>query len=286
MLKHPHVGFNTVDTFEGEMIEIKRWVFWRAVAAEFVGMLLFIFVGISAIIGKVENNDKQEMVAQELKVSLAFALAIATLAQSLGHISGAHLNPAVTLGLLVSCQISAVRCVCYILAQMLGAIAASAIVNGFRRSESLGVNKLNGVTAGQGFIIEFLATLQLVLCVIAVTDKRRSDVKGTAPLAIGLSVGLGHFAAISFTGCGINPARSFGPAVTRSEMENHWVYWLGPMCGGIAAALIYDFLLYPRAQTFSVRRHVLLYGPEGENDAVEIPEEGNSTPGPSQWPKH
>ncbi len=84
------------------------------------------------------------MVAQELKVSLALALAIATLAQSLGHISGAHLNPAGSLGLLVSCQISAFRCIRYILAQMLGAAAASAIVNKSRRGESLGVNKVRG----------------------------------------------------------------------------------------------------------------------------------------------
>ncbi|XP_060900922.1 aquaporin-1-like [Labrus mixtus] len=263
------------------MTEIKSWPFWRAVAAEFVGMLLFIFIGLSAIVGK-----PSIAVVQELKVSLAFALAIATLAQSLGHISGAHLNPAVTLGLLVSSQISALRCVGYILAQMLGAVAASAIVNGFPSSGNLGVNKLSdNVSVGQGFIIEFLATLQLVLCVIAVTDKRRRDVTGSAPLAIGLSVGLGHFAAISFTGCGINPARSFGPALIKSAMENHWVYWLGPMCGGIAASLIYDFLLYPRTNTLRSRRNVLLHGPEDENDDAEIIEGGNSNPGPSQWPK-
>lgn len=125
------------------MKEIKSWAFWRAVAAEFVGMFLFIFIGIAAIIGKDKNKVEKEDVAQELKVSLAFALAIATLAQSLGHISGAHLNPAVTLGLLVSCQISALRCVCYILAQMLGAVAASAVMNGYSPN-SLGVNKVRG----------------------------------------------------------------------------------------------------------------------------------------------
>lgn len=126
------------------MTEIKSWVFWRAVAAEFVGMLLFIFIGLSAIVGKDKLGVPGAAVAQELKVALAFALAIATLAQSLGHISGAHLNPAVTLGLLVSCQISVLRSICYILAQMLGAVAASAIVNGFRSSNSLGVNKVRG----------------------------------------------------------------------------------------------------------------------------------------------
>ncbi|XP_040911021.1 aquaporin-1-like [Toxotes jaculatrix] len=270
------------------MSEIRTLAFWRAVAAEFVGMLLFIFIGLSAIIGK-DNLDVKENaqdLAQELKVSLAFALAIATLVQSLGHISGAHLNPAVTLGLLVSSQISILRCVCYILAQMLGAVAASAIVNGYSHPESLGVNQLNKVTAGQGFVIEFLATFQLVLCVLAVTDKRQTNVKGFAPLAIGLSVGLGHFAAISFTGCGINPARSFGPALIRRQMQNHWIYWLGPMCGGIAAALIYDFLLCPRVPDFRTRRNVLLHGTENENETAEITGEDNSSPGPSQWPKH
>lgn len=128
------------------MTEVKSWAFWRAVAAEFVGMLLFILIGLSSIVGIGLGNDKNQMIAQEIKVSLAFALAIATLAQSLGHISGAHLNPAVTLGLLVNSQISALRCAFYILAQMLGAIAASAVVNGYKPGESLGVNAVRGCT--------------------------------------------------------------------------------------------------------------------------------------------
>lgn len=106
--------------------------------AEFVGMLLFIVFGLTAIIG--QPTAGLSIISQEVKVSLAFALAIATLAQSLGHISGAHLNPAVTLGLLVSSQISFLRCICYILAQMLGAVTASAIVNSFVSGGSLGVN--------------------------------------------------------------------------------------------------------------------------------------------------
>lgn len=126
------------------MTEVKSWGFWRAVAAEFVGMLLFIFICLSAIVGESASLVPGAKVALELKISLAFALAIATLAQTLGHISGAHLNPAVTLGLLVSSQISILRCVCYILAQMLGAVAASAIVNGFAPRSCLGVNQVRG----------------------------------------------------------------------------------------------------------------------------------------------
>ncbi|XP_029931156.1 aquaporin FA-CHIP-like [Myripristis murdjan] len=247
------------------MREFKSKAFWRAVLAELVGMTLFIFLSITAAIGNSNNSHPD----QEVKVSLAFGLAIATLAQSLGHISGAHLNPAVTLGMLASCQISVFKAIMYIIAQMLGSALASGIVYGVRpaNNTSLGVNSLStGVTPSQAVGIELLATFQLVLCVIAVTDKRRRDVTGSAPLAIGLSVCLGHLAAISYTGCGINPARSFGPALITNNFADHWVYWVGPMCGGVAAALIYDFLLSPKFDDFPDRMKVLVSGPVGDYD--------------------
>ncbi|KAG5842142.1 aquaporin-1-like [Anguilla anguilla] len=246
------------------MKELKSKAFWRAVLAELLGMTLFIFLSIAAAIGNPNNSNPD----QEVKVSLAFGLSIATLAQSLGHISGAHLNPAVTLGMLASCQISMLKAVMYIVAQMLGASVASGIVYGVRPEgvTALGLNSLNKITPSQGVGVELLATFQLVLCVIATTDKRRRDVTGSAPLAIGLSVALGHLTAISFTGCGINPARSFGPAVILGDFSDHWVYWVGPMCGGVAAALVYDFLLHPKFDDFPERMKVLVSGPDGDYD--------------------
>lgn len=121
------------------MREFKSKNFWRAVLAELVGMTLFIFLSISAAIGNKDNPD------QEVKVSLTFGLAIATLAQSLGHISGAHLNPAVTLGMLASCQISVFKAFMYIVAQMLGSALASGIVYGTRPSDTaaLGLNSVS-----------------------------------------------------------------------------------------------------------------------------------------------
>lgn len=123
------------------MREFKSKAFWRAVLAELVGMTLFIYLSISTAIGN-PNNTKPD---QEVKVSLAFGLAIATLAQSLGHISGAHLNPAVTLGMLASCQISVFKAVMYIVAQMLGSALASGIVFGTRPdgTHTLGVNAVS-----------------------------------------------------------------------------------------------------------------------------------------------
>ncbi|XP_063076784.1 aquaporin-1-like [Engraulis encrasicolus] len=238
--------------------EAKTWAFWRAVLAEMVGMLLFIFIGITAAIGNHNNSGPD----QEVKVALAFGLAIATLVRTLGHVSGAHLNPAVTLGLLASCKISVLRAVFYIVAQMVGSVAASAIVVGLRPTSlnALGLNELNGVTPVQGFGVEFLLTLQLVLCVISSTDERRYDVGNSAPLAIGLSVGLAHLGGISYTGCGINPARSFGPAVILQSFNNHWVYWAGPMSAAVVAALIYDLILCPKIGDLAERLKVLCDG--------------------------
>lgn len=125
------------------MTEFKCKAFWRAVLAEFVGMTLFIYLSISSAIGN-KNNSSPD---QEVKVSLAFGLAIATLAQSLGHISGAHLNPAVTLGMLTSCQISFFKAVMYIVAQTLGSSLASGIVYGARPNgtDTLGLNVVSEI---------------------------------------------------------------------------------------------------------------------------------------------
>lgn len=137
--------------------EFKKKIFWRAVVAEFLAMTLFVFISIGSALGfnyPLERN--QTLVQDNVKVSLAFGLSIATLAQSVGHISGAHLNPAVTLGLLLSCQISILRAVMYMIAQCVGAIVATAILSGITSSlpeNSLGRNDVSGVSqAWEGYV--------------------------------------------------------------------------------------------------------------------------------------
>ncbi|NXL78770.1 AQP1 protein, partial [Leptocoma aspasia] len=239
--------------------EFRKKMFWRAVVAEFLAMSLFIFISIGSALGfnfPVVANKTSTRSQDNVKVSLAFGLSIATMAQSVGHISGAHLNPAVTLGLLLSCQISIFKALMYILAQCLGAVVATAILSGLSE----------GINAGQGLGIEIIATFQLVLCVLATTDRRRNDVSGSAPLAIGLSVALGHLLAIDYTGCGINPARSFGSALIANNFENHWIFWVGPIIGGASAALIYDFILAPRTSDLTDRMKVWTSGQVEEYD--------------------
>lgn len=131
--------------------EFKKKIFWRAVVAEFLAMTLFVFISIGSALGfNYPLGTNQTHVQDNVKVSLAFGLSIATLAQSVGHISGAHLNPAVTLGLLLSCQISILRAVMYIIAQCVGAIVATAILSGITSSlieNSLGRNDVSGVSS-------------------------------------------------------------------------------------------------------------------------------------------
>nr|P50501.1 RecName: Full=Aquaporin FA-CHIP [Pelophylax lessonae]AAC38016.1 chip aquaporin [Pelophylax lessonae]prf//2016242A water channel FA-CHIP [Pelophylax lessonae] len=249
--------------------EFKKKAFWRAVIAEFLAMILFVFISIGAALGfnfPIEEKANQTVGRSQdiVKVSLAFGISIATMAQSVGHVSGAHLNPAVTLGCLLSCQISILKAVMYIIAQCLGAVVATAILSGITsglENNSLGLNGLSpGVSAGQGLGVEILVTFQLVLCVVAVTDRRRHDVSGSVPLAIGLSVALGHLIAIDYTGCGMNPARSFGSAVLTKNFTYHWIFWVGPMIGGAAAAIIYDFILAPRTSDLTDRMKVWTNG--------------------------
>ncbi|XP_064410541.1 aquaporin-1 [Latimeria chalumnae] len=243
--------------------EFQQKVFWLAVVAEFLAMTIFVFIGIgSAISFQVVPTTNVTAVQDNVKVSLAFGLGITTMAQSVGHVSGAHLNPAVTLGLLVSSQISILKALLYMLAQVLGAIVASAILHAVSPNKHvLGLNQLAmNLSPGQGIVFELIITFQLVLCVLATTDKRRTDLTGSAPLAIGFSVTLGHLIAIDYTGSGMNPARSFGPAVVLRDFTNHWIYWVGPMIGGLAASLIYDFILAPRSCDLSDRMKVWASG--------------------------
>lgn len=141
------------------MLEIKLWAFWRAVLAECLAVIIFVFTGLSAAIGS-HNTSFPD---QELKVAFAFGLAAATLTQCIRHVSGAHLNPAVTLGLLATCQISFLRAFFYMVAQMLGAVAGSAIVYGVRPvgTDSLGVNKVRMNPCASNLFVKFCNKLHL-----------------------------------------------------------------------------------------------------------------------------
>nr|XP_020474970.1 lens fiber major intrinsic protein-like [Monopterus albus] len=228
------------------MWEVRSLSFWRAVFAEFYGTMFFVFFGLGAALRWTTESHKV------LHVAFCFGLAAATLIQSIGHISGGHINPAVTFACLIGSRMSLFRAFFYIIAQCLGALAGAAVLYGVTPSNIRGNLALNtvqpGISLGMATTMEVFLTLQLVVCVFAVTDERCNGQLGSAALAIGFSVLMGHL-----LGTGMNPARSFAPAVLVRNFINHWVYWVGPMIGGAIGALLYDFMLFPRMRDLSER---------------------------------
>jgi len=241
-----------------------------ACAAELIGTMFLNLVGC----GSALNNG-----GDYVRIALCFGVTVATMAQSIGHISGCHINPAVTAGLLVGRKIGLIKAILYIVSQCIGAVIGTGLLLVFYPSELavpgvnsvtkvdcgtvpiakaagveggckwpgyLGVTGLGtGITAGQGFGIEFFITFVLILVVFgaAADDHAAAASKGSAPLAIGLSITTCHLYAIPLTGSSMNPARSFGSAVIAKNWANHWVYWLGPICGGICASILYNLIL-------------------------------------------
>ncbi|MEJ1271239.1 aquaporin 5 [Cricetulus griseus] len=237
------------------MWELRSIAFSRAVLAEFLATLLFVFFGLGSALQWASSPPSV------LQIAVAFGLGIGTLVQALGHVSGAHINPAVTVACLVGCHVSFLRAAFYVAAQLLGAVAGAAILHEITPIEirgDLAVNALhNNATAGQAVTVELFLTLQLVLCIFASTDERRSDNLGSPALSIGFSVTLGHLLGIYFTGCSMNPARSLAPAVVTGKFDDHWVFWIGPLVGAIIGSLLYNYLLFPSAKSLQERLAVL-----------------------------
>ncbi|NWV26415.1 AQP2 protein, partial [Origma solitaria] len=253
------------------MWELRSIAFTRAVFAEFLATLVFVLFGLGSAL-----NWPSAPAPSTLQIALAFGLAIGTLVQALGHVSGAHINPAVTLGCLLGSQLSLLRALFYVAAQLLGGVVGAAILHEITPADSrhgLALNKLhNETTTGQAVTVELFLTFQLVLCVFASTDERREDNLGSPALSIGLSVAVGHLLGIRYTGCSMNPARSFAPAVPgfRSPCSSlpPQVFWVGPFIGAAAASILYNYVLFPQAKTLS-ERLAILKGCEPEPDWAE-----------------
>ncbi|XP_037661519.1 aquaporin-4 isoform X1 [Choloepus didactylus] len=221
--------------------------FWKAVTAEFLAMLLFVLLSLGSTInwGGTENPLPVDMVL----ISLCFGLSIATMVQCFGHISGGHINPAVTVAMVCTRKISLAKSLFYIAAQCLGAIIGAGILYLVTPPSvvgGLGVTTVHGnLTAGHGLLVELIITFQLVFTIFASCDSKRTDVTGSIALAIGFSVAIGHLFAINYTGASMNPARSFGPAVIMGNWENHWIYWVGPIIGAVLAGGLYEYVFCP-----------------------------------------
>jgi len=240
---------------------------WKSLLAEFLGNLLLNFFGCLSCVTLNESNTLGRLVM----IALTFGFVIFVVVQTLGHVSGAHVNPAVTSGMLVTGNISVIKGLLYIVAQCLGALTGSAILKALTPEKlhdtGLGMTQVDPqLTSLQGFGIEFFLGFVLVLTVFGVCDPNKPDAKAAAALAIGLAVALGHLAAIEYTGSSMNPARTFGSAVIAGIWENHWVYWIGPCVGGAAAGLLYKhaFAAPPLGPVKIIERYTAVSSDERE----------------------
>ncbi|XP_023729503.1 aquaporin PIP2-1 [Lactuca sativa] len=238
--------------------ELIKWSFYRAVIAEFVATLLFLYVTVLTVIGYKGQIDKGADPCGGvgiLGIAWAFGSMIFVLVYCTAGISGGHINPAVTFGLFLARKVSFNRAFMYIVAQCLGAICGVGIVKGFNptyyNNYGGGANELaDGYNKAAGLGAEIIGTFVLVYTVFSATDPKRSArdsfVPVLAPLPIGFAVFVVHLATIPITGTGINPARSLGAAVIYNKekaWDDQWIFWVGPCIGAAIAAFYHQFIL-------------------------------------------
>jgi MIP family channel proteins len=208
----------------------------RRAAAELVGTFILVTAGCGAI-----AVNQATGALTHVGVAATFGLVIMVLIAALGHLSGAHFNPAVTLAFALHRHFPWREVPLYWSGQLLGAVAGAAALRwALGPAASLGVTLPTG-SPGQAFGIELLMTLILMLVVTAVATDTRA-VSETAALAIGGTIALEALIAGPLTGASMNPARSFGPALVSGVWTAHWVYWLAPLAGASLGASLYRFL--------------------------------------------
>lgn len=242
--------------------DLRSVFFWRAVVAEALGTLLLIFMACGSSISwddpnKVPKSDYNSII----QTSFCSGLNVATIVNGIGHVSGAHINPAVTCAFLVTRRITFARAILYIAAQCCGAILGAMILKSiipYQRWGLLGSTIVNKEMTEEGaFGVEFMVTFVIVFIAFATCDSKRTDLKGSAALAIGLSAIMCQLFAVPLTGSSMNPARSFGPAVAMNTWDHHWVYWLGPISGGVVAGLLYEYIFAVNATYNRTKQCVL-----------------------------
>ena len=213
---------------------------FKKYVADCIGTFVLVFVacGTAAALGcSAEPN------AAYFLTAAAFGLVIVAMAYSIGNISGCHINPAVSIAMLVSGKMSIGDFFGYIVAQFAGATLGALALRGLLGPESgLGTNGLYDGKILASLLIEVVLTFIFVIAILGVTSKIENG--SVAGIVIGLSLTLVHILGIHFTGTSVNPARSFGPAifVGGDALASLWVFIVGPLVGGVLAALVYKFL--------------------------------------------
>ena len=221
---------------------------WNGYIAEAVGTFLFFFMGIGAAYVLFGELGAAVLVA----IALAHGVALAVMVSAFGAVSGGHFNPAVTFGLWIAGQVESARAAGYVIAQLIGAVAAAGLVGALFPSSipsTAGVPALNeslGIDMVKGTIIEAVLTMLLLAAVFGTAvDRRAAKIGG---LAIGLAIVAGIIMGGNLTGAAINPARWFGPALIAGDFSNGLVWIIGPLAGAAIIGFIYRGMFLPEAE--------------------------------------
>ena len=222
----------------------------RVMLAEAIGTFVLVLAIVAAVVAATLADPIAGTAYSSLAVPVAGGVALAILAASLGPVSGAHLNPAVTIALALNRKFPWTRVPGYVLAQFVGAIGAALTVWWFYGANARSVAHLGatapaaGVDAWQAFGVEAVATFVLVLIVVAVATGRRGETS-IAPLAIGAALAGAILISGPISGAGVNPARAIGPMIVAGTFTDWWVYLIAPLVGGCLAATLYIRFLRP-----------------------------------------
>lgn len=207
------------------------------IAAEAVGTFMLVFIGPGA--AAVETWSRGSV--SPVGIALAFGFAILAGVYGLGHISGAHFNPAVTAGFWLGRRFPSADVLPYVSAQIVGALSAALLLRGLVGASAQAAATIPQIGVGRGFVVEVVLTFFLMLVIMAVATDAR--VTGTvAGVAVGLTVAFDALMGGPLTGASMNPARSFGPALATGTWVGHWIYWIGPLLGATLAVGAYDYL--------------------------------------------
>lgn len=211
----------------------------RKYLAELLGTFMLVFLGTGTVV--IAKGDT-------LAIGLSFGLAITIMAYSVGGISGGQFNPAVTIAMMINGRTKVQDGIFYIIAQFIGATLASAVLAIFINAlglptDGFGQTDFPEISAGIAVLVEVIITFLFILVILMVTSKKYGNSQ-MAPLAIGLVLSFLIIVALNLTGGSLNPARSFGPAIFAggSALSHYWVYIVGPVVGGILAALCGKFM--------------------------------------------
>ena len=221
----------------------------RAYLAEGIATYGLVFFGPLSVILAISSFGEGLTTQSVLFIALAHGGAIALMIYTFGHISGAHINPAVTIPMMITKKIGIVDGVCYIASQLIGAVAAAATLKIILPELGAKVNfgtqggpsELLNKSISSGFAIEAILTFFLVV-VIFMTAVHKKASPGWHGFTIGGMVFLIHLIAVPLTGASVNPARTFGPALISGFWDYHWMYWAAPILGGIIAGLIMNYV--------------------------------------------